>query len=69
MRAILRFGFEKMGLHSVEAKLHPDNRASRRVLEKLGFVKEGHLAESYFNAHLDVFEDTAIYSLLRRDHR
>jgi [ribosomal protein S5]-alanine N-acetyltransferase len=68
LRRILRFGFERMRLHSVEAKLHPDNRASMRVLEKLAFVKEAHLVENFYNAELGVFEDTAIYSLLRRVH-
>src|SRR5262245_14653646 len=37
--AILQFGFERMGLHSVEAQIEPQNQASRRVLEKLGFVQ------------------------------
>lgn len=61
---ILRFGFERMRLHSVEARVHPDNRASRRVLEKVGFVQEGYLRESYFNSATGVFEDTVVYSRL-----
>jgi ribosomal-protein-alanine N-acetyltransferase len=51
-----------MHLHSVEAQLDPRNRRSARVLEHVGFVKEGHLRENF------VIEgrycDTAIYSLL-----
>jgi [ribosomal protein S5]-alanine N-acetyltransferase len=43
--------------------LSPENIASSSVLEKTGFVKEGHLKESfYFNAK---FTDTAIYSKLK----
>ena len=61
---ILRFGFERMNLHSVEARIHPDNRASRRVVEKLGFVQEGYLRESYLNTASGVFEDTVVYSRL-----
>jgi ribosomal-protein-alanine N-acetyltransferase len=33
--AALTFGFTRMGLHSVEAQIHPANIGSRRVLEKL----------------------------------
>jgi ribosomal-protein-alanine N-acetyltransferase len=63
--AILRFGFERMGLHSVEAHIDPANVASRRVLEKLGFVQEGYFRENYFFD--GVFTDTAVFSLLKRD--
>jgi RimJ/RimL family protein N-acetyltransferase len=30
-----------LGLDPIVAVAHPDNRGSRRVLEKLGFVSEG----------------------------
>lgn len=35
-RASLRYGFEELGLGSIVAIVHPENRASRRVIEKLG---------------------------------
>jgi len=59
---ILRFGFERMDLHSVEAQIHPENQGSIRVVEKLGFQKEAHFRENHFNG--TSFEDTAVYSLL-----
>jgi ribosomal-protein-alanine N-acetyltransferase len=37
-RAGLRFGFETHGLASIVAIVHPENRASRRVIEKLGMI-------------------------------
>ena len=40
-RAVVRFGFEEMGLLTVEAKSLPNNAASIRVLEKIGMKKEG----------------------------
>lgn len=59
---IIAFGFDRMKLHSVEAKVHPDNTASIRVLTKLGFEREAYFRENhYYNG---VFEDTAVYSLL-----
>ncbi|PHR61695.1 MAG: 30S ribosomal protein S5 alanine N-acetyltransferase [Robiginitomaculum sp.] len=41
VRAILRFAFEDIGLHRVEAAVREDNIASIQLLEKLGFIKEG----------------------------
>jgi RimJ/RimL family protein N-acetyltransferase len=65
--AILRFGFERMGLHSVEAQIDPANQGSRRVLEKLGFVQEGYFRESYFFD--GAFTDMAVFSLLKAGWR
>jgi ribosomal-protein-alanine N-acetyltransferase len=39
--AILRFAFEELGLHRVEVAIVPRNRASRRVVDKLGLREEG----------------------------
>lgn len=33
--------FDEVGLHRLEADIRPENRASRRVVEKLGFREEG----------------------------
>ena len=40
-RASLRYGFEEIGLESVVGIVHPENAASRRVLEKLGMTLAG----------------------------
>ncbi len=39
--AVLRHGFERYGFKEVVASIAPENDASRRVLEKLGFVYRG----------------------------
>jgi ribosomal-protein-alanine N-acetyltransferase len=65
VRAILRFGFTSMGLHRVEANAEPDNAASVRVLEKVGFVREGLLRENWF--HEGRYTHSAIYGILARD--
>ena len=62
MTPILRFGWERMKLHSVEAQIHPDNQGSIRVVEKLGFVREAHFRENHFTGVK--FEDTVVYSRL-----
>jgi ribosomal-protein-alanine N-acetyltransferase len=65
LRAVLDYGFDHMNLHSVEAAVTPGNDASARILERLGFRLEGHLRESFWAD--DMFVDSLIYSLLRRD--
>lgn len=39
--AIIQHAFTAMGVHRVEAVVEPENVASTRVLEKLGFIHEG----------------------------
>lgn len=62
---VLRFGFERLDLHRVEATVHTENRRSVRVLEKLGFRREGTLRDYRF-AHGASY-DCFIYGLLRRE--
>ncbi len=65
INAVVRYGFEQMKLHSIEAIIDPRNGASAAVLKKNGFVKEAHLRENeFYDGH---FLDTVIYSLLARD--
>lgn len=61
---VLRYGFEVMQLHSVEAQLDPENIASKRVLEKHGFVQEAYFREDFYHPVKEMFTDTAVYSLL-----
>lgn len=44
-RAMLAFGFERLGLHRIWAVCDPANTISARVLEKIGMRREGHLRE------------------------
>jgi ribosomal-protein-alanine N-acetyltransferase len=59
----LDYGFSTMGLHSVEARIHPDNIASAAVLESTGFVREAYFKEDFF--HRGKFGNTAVYSRLK----
>lgn len=38
---VLRFGFERLGLHRIEAHYMAENAASRRVMERIGMRYEG----------------------------
>ena len=65
--AILAFGFERIGLNRVEAVVMPENEASVKLLEGLGFHQEGILREYEHwgnRGHVDL----RMLSLLRRGH-
>jgi [ribosomal protein S5]-alanine N-acetyltransferase len=38
---VLRHAFRRLGLHRLEANIQPENLASRRLVRRLGFRKEG----------------------------
>ena len=61
LTAILDFGFGAMQLNRVEALTFPQNTASKRLLTKLGFKKEGLLREYEYPKGSP--QDMAIYSL------
>ncbi len=48
IKAVCDFGFNHIGIHSIEANLNPGNIRSARVLEKNGFVKEGYFKQNHF---------------------
>lgn len=62
--AVIKFGFEVMKLHSIEAHIDPVNTASAFVLEKTGFIREAYFKEDFF--YRGEFTDTAVYSLLNK---
>ena len=62
---LVRFAFDSLRLHRVEAACLPENLASRRVLEKSGFMREG-----YARAYLQIagaWRDHLTFALLRED--
>ena len=63
--AVLDFGFGPMRLHRVGADTDPRNGASERVLERLGFRREGLQRETYH--HLGEWADSQLWGLLARE--
>lgn len=63
--AMIQFAFERLDLRRIEADADPRNAASIRVLERLGFQREGLLRERYIQ--LGEVQDAMIFGLLRRD--
>ena len=64
-RALLQWGFDTLDLNRVQAETDTRNVASARVLEKLGFVREGTLREDCV-VNGDV-SDSWVFGLLRRE--
>lgn len=65
IRTALQFGFDHMELHRVEANIDPENKGSRRVVEKIGFVQEAMLRQNWF--YRGKFTDSAIYGILKHE--
>ena len=61
--AALEHGFHAAKLNRIEADIDPRNSASARVLEKLGFRKEGYMPQRWL-VH-GQYADTVNYGLLR----
>jgi len=62
MGAVIAYGFNVMGLHSIEANTHTENAASQNVLLKNGFVQEAYFRENYY--YKGRFLDSAVFSLV-----
>jgi RimJ/RimL family protein N-acetyltransferase len=63
--ALLQWAFDTLDLNRVQAETDTRNIASSRVLEKLGFIREGTLREDCIVN--GVVSDSWVYGLLRRD--
>lgn len=65
LKAVLRYAFEVLHFHRIEADVDPRNAASIRTLERLGFQREGYLRERWqVNGEI---QDALFYGLLRPD--
>ena len=64
-RAVLSYGFSKLGLHRIHASHLARNPASGRVMQKLGMVHEGCLRQHV--RRWEVFEDLEIYGILAQE--
>ena len=63
---VLRFSFEELGVHRVEAQHEVENAASGAVMRKCGMRKEGTLRGRLYNKGRYV--DVDLYDMLREDY-
>lgn len=59
----ISYGFLELGLHRIEADTEPNNLRSNKVLERLGFQREGLLRERF--VHPDGIQDSLIFGILK----
>ena len=64
-KAVIRYGFEKIGFHKVQICVRPSNTPSKKVIEKCGFVYEGTLRD-YFCID-GKYEGRMYYSILQNE--
>jgi RimJ/RimL family protein N-acetyltransferase len=62
---LLDFAFGELGLRRLEADVDPENAASIRALERLGFQREGYMRERWFIAGNVL--DSLYFGLLKRE--
>ncbi|AWV03677.1 N-acetyltransferase [Burkholderia sp. JP2-270] len=65
--AVIDHAFGTLRLNRLEADIDPRNVASARLLERLGFVREGLLRERWIVG--EEVSDSALYGLLASDRR
>lgn len=65
VRGALRFAFDELAMHRVEASCLPSNEPSRRLLERVGFQREG-LARAYLRIN-GAWADHLLYASLAQD--
>ena len=66
-QAVVRFGFEQLGLHRVVAECFVEQVASARIFEKLGMRREGHFRKNALKA--GIWRDTYLYAVLNEEWR
>lgn len=66
-RTLIRFGIRELGLHRISAAIGPDNAPSIKLIEALGFSREGVLRDHVFTN--GAWRDSVLYSLLEQEWR
>ncbi|MGI6692303.1 MAG: GNAT family N-acetyltransferase [Limnochordia bacterium] len=67
LRAVVPFGFNEIEMHRIQASCFPENEASIKLLERLGFKREGLLRKYSYIKHRDAWEDCLVMALLKEE--
>jgi RimJ/RimL family protein N-acetyltransferase len=65
-RAVLRYGFETLGLNRIQARHLARNPASGRVMIKIGMRHEGTMRQAVIK--WEAYEDIKLYAILRSEY-
>jgi [ribosomal protein S5]-alanine N-acetyltransferase len=63
--AMIKYCFRDLGLHRLQALIHPENTPSLKLIEKLGFRHEGMLRDNLRVG--EAWRDDLLYALLSTD--
>ena len=67
VKLAINFAFDELGLHRIETDIDPRNESSWRLVERLGFQREGLLRQRwYVNGEI---ADSVLHGLLKTDPR
>ena len=67
LKAILELGFTQLGLNRIQAFVSEENAASKHLLKKFSFQKEGYLRQYECHSITGECKDMCLYALLKED--
>ncbi|QQX26907.1 GNAT family N-acetyltransferase [Heyndrickxia sporothermodurans] len=65
LKAVITYVFEELNNHRIIAEVFPENQASLKVLEKLGFQEEGLLKQHLYHEGTKTWHDVITLALLK----
>lgn len=66
-KLLLEYSFKKLNLHKVTAGANVENKNSWKILERIGFVKEGTIRDTIYRN--GKYYDAYFYSILRNEYQ
>jgi [ribosomal protein S5]-alanine N-acetyltransferase len=66
LHALVTYCFDELRTHRIEAMISPDNRASIRLIERLGFQREGGPLRDYWRVG-EQYRSVLVYGLIDGD--
>jgi len=68
LQALVTYCFDELRTHRIEAMISPDNRASIKLVERLGFQREGGPLRDYWRVG-EEYRSVLVYGLIDGDHK
>ncbi len=65
MKAVITYLFDALNKHRITLSMDPDNLASVKLSERLGFRLEAHFKESYLQN--GIWKDDLVYAILNKE--
>lgn len=67
LEAVVKYGYQHFQLERIEALIVPANLSSQKLVEKLGFKREGLLR--HYEYTCGKFDDLYMYSIIKKDYQ